>query len=237
MAKRSLLFIVLGIAIGASLGFVPPPPSGRHITFKILSTGKLYLLTEPNDVIKWKHESGHPVHIRFTNSPCNEANGSDTCSVISPSGLFNYTCTDNAGNIACTDPGIEPGGGGDGTMRINPLAVSASGLNINSLVVALQIGCDSSGNLAVLDSTGKPAPAINSGALIQWTSPLTEFSVSQIYPEKSCVGGARQGPVQWCATATTAPGKRSSAVKYHVKVSGPHACQKNKEGTFSFTLK
>jgi hypothetical protein len=246
MTKRSLLFMVLGIAIGASMGFVPQPPpnpSGppNHITFTILSTGKLYLAPNKRDIIHWKRDSGTgPVNITFTHgSPCDEPNGSSTCTVNTDQGYFLYDCTDNNGTSICVDPGIEPGSGGDGTTgpRRNIATNSVQGININSLVAALQIGCDSSGNVAVLDSFRNRAPAINAGSTIQWTSPSMQFKVSEIGPAKSCVGGTHEGPVQWCGTTATERGKQPSTVKYHVQVSGPNACQKSKEGTFSFTLK
>ena len=243
MAKRSLLFIVLGIAIGASLGFVPPPPPGppNHIFFTILPSGKLYLAPNKRDIIHWKRDSGTgPVNINFTSgNPCNEPNGSNTCTVKVDSGYFDYNCTDNSGASICVDPGIEPGSGGDGILpRIfGPAIASASGFNINSQVAAFQIGCDAGGNIAVRDYLGNAAPAINPGATIQWTSPSMEFNISEISPANSCVGGPREGRVQWCNSAASTPRNQSSTVKYHVKVNGPNACQKNKEGTFSFTLK
>lgn len=235
MAKRSLLLFVLGIAIGASLGFggfYAP----NQITLKILRTGKVYLEPQQNDVITWKRESGGPVQISFPfGSPCSPSSPSGTCTVTNK-GIFDYTCKDSGGNVICTDPGIDPDPPCCGPSTPPPATTSPS-LTTNSEVAPLQIGCDSSGNVSVLDSNSNPSPTINDGAIIQWTSPDRTFNISAISPTSSCVSSSLVAgdPVQWC-NSTSSPTTHPFTVSYQVTVTG-NVCPKKNTGTFSFKLK
>ena len=240
MTKRSLLLIVLGIAIGASMGFAGfyqcPPNS---ITFKVLRTGKVYLDPKAGDVITWKNESGAPVKIFFAfppTSPCNEGNGTAICTVKTPipTGIFDYTCKDTG--IICTDPGIDPDPGGGGLGPSIALGPSVSGLTTSDQVVGLQVGCDTSGNVSVVDSnSASTPPKINDGAIIQWTSPDKTFSISGTSLASACASSSLVSgdAVQWC-TSTSSPTAHPLKVNYTATVS---ACTGKKSDTFSFSLK
>jgi hypothetical protein len=235
MAKRSLLLIVLGIAIGASMGFAGFY-TPNQITFKILPTGKIYLAPVVGDKITWMRESGSPVQIFFPFSPtkpCSEPNGSTTCTVTS-TGIFDYTCKDSAsgGKVICTDPGIDPDPGCCAPHPAPPPPTPSPSLTTNSQIVSLQIGCDSSGKVSVLDSNSTPSPTINDGAIVQWTSPNKTFTISGISPASGCASSSLTGGVQWC-TSTSSP---ATTVNYTVTVSGAGACT-TPTGTFSFKTK
>jgi hypothetical protein len=103
-------------------------------------------------------------------------------------------------------------------------------------ITAMDIGCDPSGNLSVVDpNTDRPTPTIERGSTIQWTAHAMTFSVSSLDPGSACaVLSVGSGRVQWCDTAGTAPAQQ---VNYKVQVSGSGACTGNNPGQFSFNLK
>lgn len=238
MAKRSLLLIVLGIAIGASMGFAGFYQTTNNITFKILPTGKVYLAPKVGDVITWQLVSGAPVKIFFPfKSPCSDSPGSTTCHVTSPKGIFDYTCKDTGGggSVICTDPGIDPDPSCCGPSGApSGAGPSVSGLATNSEVTALQIGC-SSGKVSVVDSNSASSPTINAGGIVQWTSPDQTFTVSGTSLATACASSSLTGDVQWC-NSTSSPTTHPLTVNYTVTVSGASACP-TPSGTFTFKLK
>jgi len=239
MTKRSLLLIVLGIAIGASMGFAGfyPPATPSNITFKVLRTGKVYLDPQAGDIITWKNESGTAVKVSFPlASPCNEASPTATCTVKTPvpTGVFDYICKDSGGGVTCTDPGIDPDPGGGGLGPLTAPGPSVSGLTTSTQVVGLQVGCDSGGNVTVVDANSASPPTIKGGAIIQWTSPGQTFTIA---------GASLAGAAGACASSSL--GSSGNAVQWCASKSGPAtvsytatvlACTGTKTKTFTLSL-
>lgn len=215
------------------------------IILRVLPTGKIYIVPKTGDVIKWVDENDRTVHIHFPHKdrPCSDPDGSNQCTVTDATGLFNYSCKTDGGQVMCQDPGIDPNSGG-GDLVPKVARAKVAGANVAAAhaltskdITAMDIGCDDSGNnITVIDpNTGSSTPTIEHGSTIQWTAHAMTFNVSSLNPGSACaVLSVGSGRVQWCDSANKAP-PQPYQVTYQVDVSGTGACT-NTSGKFSFTV-
>jgi hypothetical protein len=104
-----LISVVIGVVVGGCIVAAAPQPN--HIFMKVMPYGDVNVAPEPGDIVEWSAYDGDPsqtLSINFQHdSPCTEANGSDSCTLQpdTDAGIFLYSC---AGQATCPDPGVGP---------------------------------------------------------------------------------------------------------------------------------
>lgn len=141
--SRSLLALCLSVGVGCKTA---------QIKMGVDAGGKVLLVAQPGDVIRWIDTSGSGVPVTFLhgNTPCQPNGSPDTCTIGVDSGFYTYKCPN------CVDPVI-----GVGSSVL--LAPSTALLTAGAPAIYTDIFCDAKATKA----DPNPIPA-NKGDSIRW---------------------------------------------------------------------
>ena len=255
--KRGMLMVITlcALILGFFLGIVFDAHFRPNtITFQVdKATNQVNVAPRHHDVINWiKQRNARPVTVGFlSDSPCEEAQPTSTCTITGPNGNYVYICVASDGTTyPCSDPGIDPNSSTNGptlesvevflkgnpgnpapqgpTNTTTPVSASSS---TDTVVAGIQCAPNGSSNIPGVvwkypPNPNEPLP-VKVGQTIVWKPGSIGHFVINFNDPHTCTQQTIDSDNPICTVQNPSQSAASFSEAYQVTTSGTNACSTN----------